>query len=98
MEIGERRSKPARTLRKKAQSATSRATGPATLSVDHPSVLGGLGTRPGDVRKPTTLQKLGGFRKETPRWLPSASVAIPHASAAEHPPVLPREVLVKSEG
>src|SRR5437763_6403081 len=89
MEIGERRPKPARALRKKAQSVTLRATGPATLRVNHPSVLGGLGTRPGEVRRPTTLQKLGGFRREPPMSLPSASGTMPQARATEPPPVLP---------
>src|SRR6266513_107117 len=96
MEMGERRSKPARALRKKAQSVTLRATGPATLRVNHPSVLGGLGTRPGEVRRPTTLQKLGGFRSEPPMSLPSASGTMPQARATEPPPVLPPQVFVKS--
>src|SRR6266481_1888496 len=98
MEMGERRSKPARTLRKNAQSATLRATGPATLRVNHPSPLGGLGTRPGDVRRPTTLQKFGGFRSEPPMSLPSARGTMPQARATEPPPVLPPQVLVKSYG
>src|SRR5258708_5502496 len=96
MEMGERRSKPAITLRKNAQSATLRATGPAALRVNHPSPLGGLGTRPGEVRSPTTLQKLGGFRSEPPMSLPSASGTMPHARATEPPPVLPPQVLVKT--
>src|SRR5437016_12531494 len=98
MEIGERRSKPARALRKKAQSVTLRATGPATPRVNHPSVLGGLGTRPGEVRRPTTLQKLGGFRRQPPMSLPSASGTMPQARATEPPPVLPPQVFVKSQG
>src|SRR5437660_11086202 len=98
MEMGERRSKPARTLRKNAQSLTLRATGPATLSVNHPCALGGFWTRPGEVRRPTTLQKLGGFRKEPPMSLPSASGTMPHARATEPPPVLPPQVFVKSYG
>src|SRR5207247_8693399 len=48
MEIGERRSNPASTLKKKAQSLTLRATGPPTLKVNHPRVVGGFGTRPGE--------------------------------------------------
>src|SRR5260370_15586990 len=98
MEMGERRSKPARTLRKKAQSWTQRATGTGTLRVNHPCVLGGLGTRPGEVRRPTTLQKLGGFRNEPPMSLPSASGTIPQVRATAPPPVLPPQVFVKSYG
>src|SRR5437899_11383672 len=98
MEMGERRSKPARTLRKKAQSLTLRATGPATLRVNHPCVLGGLGTRPGEGRRPTTLQKLGGFLSEPPMSLPSASDTMPHARATAPRPVLPPQVSVKSLG
>src|SRR6266852_7926843 len=98
MEMGDRRSKPARTLRKNAQSLTLRATGPATLKVNQPSALGGLGTRPGEVRRPTTLQKLGGFRNEPPISLPSARGTMPQARATEPPPVLPPQVLVKSYG
>src|SRR5207237_4824525 len=98
MEMGDRRSKPASTLRKNAQSLTFRATGPSTLSVNHPSVVGGFGTRPGEGRIPTTLQKFGGFLSEPPMSLPSASGTIPHASATAPPPVLPPQVLVKSYG
>src|SRR6266852_6517442 len=98
MEMGDRRSKPARTLRKNAQSLTLRATGPATLKVNQPSALGGLGTRPGEVRRPTTLQKFGGLRSEPPISLPSASGTIPQASATQPPPVLPPQVLLTSYG
>src|SRR6266853_5020807 len=98
MEMGERRSKPARTLRKNAKSATFRATGPATLRVNHPCALGGLGTRPGEVRRPTTLQKFGGFRSDPPMSLPSASGTMPQASATAPPPVLPPQVFVTSYG
>src|SRR6516225_939834 len=98
MEMGERRSNPARTLKKNAQSAAFRATGPSTLKVNHPSVAGGLGTRPGEGRIPTTLQKLGGLRSEPPISLPSASGTMPHASATAPPPVLPPQVLLRSYG
>src|SRR2546429_5807356 len=98
MEMGERRSNPARTLMKNAQSTTLRATGPSTLNVNHPSVVGGFGTRPGEGRIPTTLQKFGGLRSEPPMSLPSASGTIPHASATAPPPVLPPQVLLKSYG
>src|SRR6266478_5355790 len=98
MEIGECWSKPASTLRKKAQSETLRATGPATDRVNHPRLVGTSGTRPGDGRMPTTLQKFGGLRNEPPMSLPSASGTMPHASATAPPPVLPPQVLVKSYG
>src|ERR1700685_3214232 len=62
MDIGECWSKPANTLRKNAQSETLRATGPGTESVNQPKLEGTLGTRPGDGRMPTTLQKFGGLR------------------------------------
>src|SRR5215470_2866469 len=96
--MGERRSNPAKTLKKKAQSETLRATGPETLNVNHPSSVGGFGTRPGEGRRPTTLQKFGGLRSEPPISLPSASGTIPHARATEPPPVLPPHVFVRSYG
>src|SRR5581483_399065 len=89
---------PAKTLRKNAQSATFRATGPGTGRVNQPSCVGTLETRPGEGRSPTTLQKLGGFRREPPMSLPSAKGTIPQASATAPPPVLPPQVLVKSYG
>src|SRR5205807_5610403 len=98
MEMGERRSNPARTLMKKAQSVTLRATGPSTLKVNQHRVVGGFGTRPGEGRSPTTLQKFGGLRSEPPISLPSASGTIPHAIATAPPPVLPPQVFVKSWG
>src|SRR6266436_6397808 len=98
MEIGEWWSNPARTLRKNAQSVTLRATGPETESVNQPSRVGTLGTRPGEVLMPTTLQKFGGFRSEPPMSLPSAKGTMPQASATAPPPVLPPQVLVKSYG
>ena len=51
------------------------------------------GTRPGDGRKPTTLQKLAGLRSEPPRSVPSASGSMPQASATAAPPLLPPQVL-----
>src|SRR5882672_7684567 len=98
MEIGEWWSNPAKTLRKNAQSVTFRATGPETESVAHPNFVGISGTRPGEVRMPTTLQKFGGLRSEPPISLPSASGTIPQASATQPPPVLPPQVLVTSYG
>ena len=48
-----------------------------------------IGTRPGDGRRPTTLQNEAGLRNEPPMSLPSASGAMPHASAAAAPPLDP---------
>ena len=57
-----------------------------------------LGTRPGDGRKPTTLQNAAGLRSEPPVSLPSAIGTIPHASATAAPPLLPPQVFVRSYG
>src|SRR5262245_13429057 len=56
------------------------------------------GTRPGDVRKPTTEQKLAGLRSEPPVSLPSAIGSMPDARAAAAPPLLPPHVFDKSHG
>src|SRR6202043_3386025 len=61
-------------------------------------MAGKLGTRPGEGRKPTTLQKLAGLRKDPPMSLPSARGTIPQASATAAPPLLPPQVLVVSHG
>ena len=84
--------------RSSATSATLRASGPSTPSVDHPSTDGQLGTRPGEGRSPTTLQKLAGLRSDPPMSLPSAMGSMPHASAAAAPPLLPPQVFVRSYG
>ena len=70
--------------------------GPDTESGDHE--LPSLGTRPGDGRRPTTLQKAGGLRSEPPVSLPSAIGTMPHASATAPPPLLPPHVFVRSYG
>src|SRR5712692_5496749 len=54
--------------------------------------------RPGDVRKPTTEQKLAGLRNDPPVSLPSAIGSMPHASETAAPPLLPPHVLVRSHG
>ena len=72
--------------------------GPTTFSVFQPSREGTLGTRPGDVRKPTTEQKLAGLRSEPPRSLPSAIGSIPQASATAAPPLEPPQVFDRSQG
>src|SRR5271165_2091788 len=53
------------------------------------SAAGQPGTRPGDGRSPTTLQKLAGLRRDPPRSLPSARHTSRAASAAAAPPLLP---------
>jgi hypothetical protein len=87
MAIGARGSGPARALSIRAASATVRAIG------HQPVLYGQVGTRPGDGRSPTTLQKLAGFRSEPPMSLPSASGTIPRARATAAPPLLPPHVL-----
>jgi len=91
-----RGSGPAITLRNSATSPTDRAIGPETASGDHDP--DSFGTRPGDGRKPTTLQKAAGFRSEPPVSLPSAIGAIPQASDTAAPPLLPPQVLPRSYG
>src|SRR5262249_29548950 len=66
MERGVRESGPAIVLRAKARSATERPRQPEVLSVDHANAAFGFGTRPIDGRKPTTLQKAAGLRREPP--------------------------------
>ena len=89
---GLRGSGPAITLSKSATSRDRRAIGPDTESGDHDR--DSLGTRPGDGRRPTTLQKAAGLRSEPPVSLPSAIGTMPHASATAAPPLLPPHVLV----
>ena len=89
-----RRVGPAIALRKSATSATDLAIGPDTDSGDQ--LLALPGTRPGDGRRPTTLQNAAGLRSEPPMSLPSAIGTMPHASATAAPPLLPPQVLVTS--
>ena len=96
--MGDRGSGPAIALSTSATSAALRAIGPSTLSVDHAVGAGQTGTRPGEGRRPTTLQKLAGLRSEPPISEPSAIGSIPHASAAAAPPLLPPHVFVRSCG
>src|SRR5258708_36815660 len=72
--------------------------GPATLRLVHASLDGTRGTRPGEVRNPTTEQKLAGLRSEPPVSLPSAIGSMPQASDTAAPPLLPPHVLVRSQG
>src|SRR5215216_7867669 len=62
IESGARESGPAIVLSAKARSATERPRHPAVLSVHHANDDLGFGTRPGDGRKPTTLQNAAGLR------------------------------------
>ena len=91
--IGLRASRPAITLNISAQSSTVRAIGPCTPSVLQPVFAGQIGTRPGEVRRPTMLQKLAGQRSEPPMSLPSARGTMPAASATAAPPEEPPQVL-----
>ena len=75
-----------------------RASGPSTPSGFHASDDGTAGTRPGDVRSPTTLQNEAGLRMLAPRSDPSANGIIPLATAAAAPPLLPPGVRVRSYG
>src|SRR5215467_5460456 len=85
-------------LKSNAQSETVLATGPCTLKSCHPNFDSTFGTLPGEVLRPTTLQKLGGLRREPPMSLPSAKAVIPQATATDPPPVLPPQVFDKSNG
>ena len=69
-------------------SRTLRAIGPSTDSALDPSVIGYMERGPARVLKPTTLQKLAGFRSDPPKSLPSARGTIPQASATAAPPLL----------
>src|SRR5580692_4687961 len=66
IESGARESGPAIVLSVNARSATERPRHPDVLSVDHANAALGFGTRPGDGRKPTTLQNAAGLRKDPP--------------------------------
>src|SRR6187200_797226 len=96
MDSGLRASGPAIALRKSAISATVRAIGPLTAKGPHD--VDSFGTRPGEGRRPTTLQKAGGLRSEPPASLPSASGSIRAATAVAAPPLLPPHVFVVSYG
>jgi hypothetical protein len=66
------------------------------LRVDHPKGAFGLGTRPIDGRKPTTLQNAAGLRNDPPVSDPVAIGVNPKANAAAAPPEDPPQVLVRS--
>src|SRR5579859_1520489 len=96
IERGALESGPAIVLSAKARSATERPRHPEVLSVDHANAARGLGTRPGEGRKPTTLQNAAGLRSEPPVSDPLATGTSPHANATAAPPDDPPHVLVRS--
>ena len=75
-----------------------RAIGPDTPSWSATSASGQFGTRPGLGRRPTTLQKFAGLRRDPPRSLPSARDTSRAASAAAAPPLLPPALRLRSQG
>src|ERR1700751_3120456 len=86
IESGARESGPAIELSTNARSATERARHPDVLNVDHANAPFGLGTRPMEGRKPTTLQNAAGFRSEPPVSEPLTTGAIPQARVTAAPP------------
>src|ERR1700739_2753484 len=66
MESGARGAGPAIVRSANAKSATERPRHPEVLSVDQANAAFGLGTRPMDGRKPTTLQNAAGVRHDPP--------------------------------
>ena len=98
MDSGARASGPAMAERSSATSSTVRAMGPTTLRGLQALSEGTFGTLPADGRKPTTEQKAAGLRRDPPKSLPSAMGTRPQASATAAPPLLPPQVLLKSQG
>src|SRR5436190_16688340 len=96
IESGARESGPAIVLSAKARSATERPRHPEVLRVDQANAALGFGTRPGEGRKPTTLQNAAGLRSEPPVSEPLATGTRPHANATAAPPDDPPQVLVRS--
>lgn len=92
---GDRASEPAMTDSARMTSWTERAMAPFWPSQARGSRAGWWGTVPGVARKPTTLVKAAGLRREPPMSEPSASgwmrVARVTAAPPEEPPAL-REV------
>src|SRR5438552_15835868 len=89
---------PASTLRRNATSETDRPRGPLVRNPRKGSGVGARGTSPTLGRKPTTLLKLPGLRREPPRSLPSASGSSPAARAAPAPPLDPPALFDRSYG
>src|SRR5712671_3088135 len=93
---GAREAGPAIVLNAKARSAAERPRHPEVLSVDHANAAFGLGTRPIEGRKPTTLQNAAGLRRDPPVSDPLATGTNPQANATAAPPDEPPQVLVRS--
>jgi hypothetical protein len=87
---------PLITLSRRAQSSTVLAMGPAIGRGSSGFSEGTIGTRPGVVLKPTTLQKLAGFLSDPPKSVPSQSGTKRAARAAAAPPELPPAVFDRS--
>src|SRR5258705_10347460 len=96
IESGARESGPAIVLNARARSATDRPRHPDVLSVNHANPAFGLGTRPIEGRKPTTLQNAAGLRSEPPASEPLATGTSPQASATAAPPREPPQGLGRS--
>src|SRR6202163_251042 len=77
-------------------SATVRPSGAITESPAGSTLS--LVTRSGDGRKPTTPQQEAGIRIEPPMSVPTATVAIPAATAAALPPLEPPGVILDRHG
>src|SRR5271169_4013437 len=96
IESGARESGPVIVLSTNARSLTERPRHPEVVSVHHANDAFGLGTRPMDGRKPTTLQNAAGLRSDPPVSEPLATGASPQASATAAPPDDPPQVFVRS--
>src|SRR6202171_4215449 len=96
MESGARESGPTIVLSTKARSATERPRHPEVVSVHHAKDALGLGTRPMEGRKPTTLQNAAGLRSDPPVSEPLATGTRPQANATAAPPEDPPQVFVAS--
>ena len=79
-------------------SLTVRAIGPLVAIGIQRLLVGTVGTRPPDGRKPTTLQNEAGFRSDPPKSEPSAMGSMRAARATAAPPLLPPQVLEVSYG
>src|SRR5690349_1233282 len=80
-----------------AVSRTVRVRGPVEQKVS--TTLGGtFGTSPNEDFKPTTPQKLAGWRMEPPPSEPIAIGPSPAATAAPAPPLEPAEVRSRFQG
>ena len=83
---------PAITEKSSAVSSTLRPIGPGVDRSLQAGRVDSNGTRPGDGRKPTTLQNAAGLRRDPPVSLPSAMGMKRAASATAAPPLLPPQV------